>query len=213
MWSVSVWVLTVNAARPPAYLFELSQPWRCWSPSCEVVSETLSLTHIIGQCFISHIHPTRAYTHTLIHTLTHTHTRTQTGDIADHTSYFLCVNLSSSFFSPSKLVLHVHTCSDSVLHKQLPGWFTKRCWALGLLVVGSFQMTDVHRCHKKPRVSSQRKWFSPLGLTPSVVSQLRLLRDEDCSTESACKKVDVKVKVWGIICWPLYTATAMLLHP
>ncbi len=99
MWSVSVWVLTVNAARPPAYLFELSQPWRCWSPSCEVVSETLSLTHIIGQCFISHIHPTRAYTHTLIHTLTHTHTHAHKLEISQITLPTSCVLIFLLLFS------------------------------------------------------------------------------------------------------------------
>lgn len=60
-------LLSVNAARPLAYLSELSQPWRCWSPSCEVVSETLSLTSSTGQLFISHTH---IHTH---HTQSDTH--------------------------------------------------------------------------------------------------------------------------------------------
>lgn len=123
-WSIKAlhppW-LSVNAA--VTYLSELSQPLRCWNPSCEVASETLSLKHSTGQGFSSHMHLTRVHanTHTYTQAYTHRHSytlkHTQNEDITDRTSYFLCVNLSSSFFSPSIHVasccfyFHVHTCS------------------------------------------------------------------------------------------------------
>lgn len=154
MSTLSEMLLTVNSPRRLAYLFE-SQPWRCWSPSCEVASETLSFTHTTGQSFISHIHPKE---HTHIHTRINTHTHMHTGYIALPSSCVLIFLLL--FFSPLKHVasccfyFRVHSCFLSC--KRLPG-------VQGSSVV--LQMTDVHCCHTKV---PQRKWLSLLGLTPSV---------------------------------------------
>lgn len=75
----------------------------------------MSITHITGQCFISHTH---------IHI--DTHSDTQSGDNPVRTSYFLCVNLSSFFF------LHVAFTSMFILV------LLERCvsdWGAGLQVV------------------------------------------------------------------------------
>lgn len=70
----------------------------------------MSITHITGQCFISHTH---------IHI--DTHSDTQSGDNLVRTSYFLCVNLSSFFFFffACCLHFHVHTCSARALCQWL----------------------------------------------------------------------------------------------
>lgn len=92
-----------------AYLYELSQLWRCWSPSCEVVSETWSLCpSLTSQVSVS----SHTHTYTLIHTQTHKVEITQFALPISCVSICLLLFLHVAFTSMFILVLIERCVSD-----------------------------------------------------------------------------------------------------
>lgn len=119
---------TVNTARPSAYLCELSQSWRCWSPSCEVVSETLSLTHITGQCCITHIQAWRS-THPHAHTQIHIHTHKV--EIRQITLPISCVLICLLLFFLTALHnMSPHVSMLILVPIELARWQKKKWWKM-----------------------------------------------------------------------------------
>lgn len=117
------------------YLSELSQPWRCWSPSGEVVSETLS-TKITSQ-------------HTHSHTLEHIKCSNK-----NHTSYFLCVNLPPSVFFLGFFELFLSVDRNSSTHAA----FTSMSKLVLVRVKNCFQ-TDSPKGAQLQDFLNVCKWF------------------------------------------------------
>lgn len=145
------------------------------------------------------------------------HTHTQSVDIADHTSYFLCVNLSS-FFQPFKtrpLMLPFLPCSYLFWYCCKNGFYVDSLQAAPL---HSFTQWEVFKWLLLSGVTKKKQCIhkgNGFHLLVWILQQTCRFRAQAVMTMKTAAEHQClsRVKALGFICWPSITVIPVFHHP